>query len=104
MPVHARLALAAGLCIAAAASAQPYVNRTLTRNVCCEAPKTDPRLPTVWGLTFDPNGLAWMSANFFRGAVLLDGLGTRQTLSVQMAVPPLFNGGACTGIVFSPGD
>jgi uncharacterized protein (TIGR03118 family) len=98
------LALAAGLCIAHAASAQTYVNQVLTDNICCETPHTDPRLATVWGVTFDPAGLAWMSANATRRAVLLDGLGTPQGLSPRMAVRPLFNGGAATGVVFSPGQ
>ncbi len=99
---------AAALVLAAAfvpaASAQRYVNRILADNICCETPHTDPRLATVWGVTFDPTGLAWMSANGSRRAVLMDGEGTPQTLSVQMEVPPLFNGGAATGLVFSGGS
>ncbi len=99
----ASLVVVSGLCAAAPASARQYLNQILTDNVCCETPHTDPRLVTVWGVTFDPDGLAWTSANGSRRSVLLDGLGTPQTLSVVMAVPPLFNGGAATGLVYSGG-
>ncbi len=105
-PARARslLAAAGALALAGSAIAQPYVDRLLADNMCCGPEHFDSQLRDAWGIAFDPTGPAWVASSFGGRAELLDGSGANAGPSVIMEVPPLFNGGFVTGLVFPSGN
>jgi uncharacterized protein (TIGR03118 family) len=91
---------ALGLATPAIAAGQAYAVRHLVSNGVVDSDYFDPNMVNTWGVSFNPNGLVWVSNNRTGTSTLYDGLGAPNSLVVNV---PAANGGvgAPTGIVFS---
>jgi len=101
--VVANLAAAAFATLAlpsALAAGKAYAVRNLVSNGVVDSDYIDPNMVNTWGVSFNPNGLVWVSNNRTGTSTLYDGLGVPNALVVNV---PAANGGvgAPTGIVFS---
>ena len=93
------LAFAAGPSAHAAGSV--YQQHNLVANVTGTADFTDPNLVNPWGLAFNPFGPAWVADNGSGVSTLYDGIGTPNSLIVQVPSATDVTGGHPTGIVFN---
>jgi uncharacterized protein (TIGR03118 family) len=84
----------------ALAAGKAYKVRNLVSNGVVPSDYIDPNMVNTWGVSFNPNGLVWVSNNRTGTSTLYDGLGVPDSLVVNV---PAANGGvgAPTGIVFS---
>lgn len=94
-----RLALAA---LAGPAHAQ-YLRHDLVSDIAGRADFTDPNLVNPWGVAFNPTGFVWVADNHTGKSTLYDGLGTPQSLIVDVPGVTAATGGPTTGIAFYGG-
>lgn len=78
-----------------------YQQHNLVANLAGTADFTDPNLVNPWGLVFNPFGLAWVADNGAGVSTLYDGIGTPNSLIVEVPSPNGPTGGHPTGIVFN---
>jgi uncharacterized protein (TIGR03118 family) len=82
-----------------------YAVHNLVSDGSVPADHTDSDLINPWGIAFNPNAVVWIADNGTGVATLYDGNGVKQSLVVEIPVPP---GGTPpskpTGIVFSSGS
>lgn len=108
-PIKSARRLGASLLVALAfatgqsayAQTNSYQQHNLVANVAGTADFTDPNLINPWGVAFNPFGLAWVADNGTGVSTLYDGLGTPNSLVVQIPSPSGSSGGHPTGIVFN---
>lgn len=100
-----RISLLVALAFAAGQSAHAqgsfYQQHDLVANLDGAADFTDPNLVNPWGLAFNPFGLAWVADNGTGVSTLYDGIGTSNSLIVEVPSPSAPTGGHPTGIVFN---
>ncbi len=78
-----------------------YQQRNLVANLAGAADITDPNLVNPWGLAFNPFGPAWVADNGTGVSTLYNGIGTPNSLVVQVPSSGAPTGGHPTGIVFN---
>lgn len=83
------------------AAGSVYQQHNLVANVAGIADFTDPNLVNPWGIAFNPFGPAWVADNGTGVSTLYDGIGTPNSLVVQVPSPSDIIGGHPTGIVFN---
>jgi uncharacterized protein (TIGR03118 family) len=77
------------------------VNLVASTNEEYDARRIEPRLVNAWGLTFNPNGVAWINAEDTGLSFVFDGEGNEVRPPVAIPSPDAATGGSPTGIVFN---
>jgi len=80
------------------------VNLVASTNEEYEAQRIEPRLVNAWGLTFNPNGVAWINAEDTGLSFVYDAEGNELRPAVAIPSPDAATGGSPTGIVFNNGS
>ncbi|MDP1667395.1 MAG: TIGR03118 family protein [Methylobacter sp.] len=78
-----------------------YQQHNLVANVAETADFTDPNLVNPWGVAFHPFGRAWVANNGTGVSTLYNGIGTPNSLVVEVPSASEPTGGNPTGIVFN---
>lgn len=78
-----------------------YQQHNLVANVAGTADVTDPKLKNPWGVAFNQVGPAWVANNNAGVSTLYNGMGTPNSLVVQVPSPSGYTGSHPTGIVFN---
>jgi uncharacterized protein (TIGR03118 family) len=78
-----------------------YQQHNLVSDGFLSADNTDPNLVNGWGVAFNPFGFVWVANNGTGTSTLYDGVGSVQSLVVQIPTPTGDSGGNPTGIVFN---
>ena len=82
-------------------SAPAYAVQNLVSNGAVNTPYVDANMVNTWGVSFNPNGLVWVTNNRTGTSTLYDGNGAVNPLVVNVPPAGATGTGTPTGIVFS---